>query len=79
LDGGDENDSAVMGAFLERGRRAADLGSVVIVIHHVPKDGQFYRGRSALHDDIDVAYLISNSSTGRPGQDQACSVQASPR
>jgi hypothetical protein len=65
LDGGDENDSSVMGAFLDRCRRPVDLGATLIAMHNTGKDGQFYRGSSALHDDIDIGYFITNFSSGR--------------
>jgi hypothetical protein len=64
LEGGSENDAHVVNEYFGRCKRAAGRGATVISAHNPGKDPeQFYRGSSAIHDRIDVAYHITNTST----------------
>ncbi len=67
---GNENDSVVVRAALNRCRRLADEGATVLPIHHLGKgDGsQDYRGSSDFKAGIDAGFVVSNSGAkGRLG------------
>jgi hypothetical protein len=69
--GGDENDAGETRAFLRRGRKLADLGATVVVVHHDGKaDGaKDYRGSSDFKAALDQAFHVSNwGATGRLGR-----------
>jgi predicted ATP-dependent serine protease len=64
---GDENDAAVMRAFMQQLRRLADLGAAVIVLHHSGKaeTTRNFRGSSDFKASIDVGYTLTNLGEGR--------------
>ena len=66
LEGGDQNDAAIVRGFLHRCRRLADLGAIVIVLHHDGKaeTAKDYRGSSDFKAAIDVGFHLSNFGDG---------------
>jgi hypothetical protein len=64
---GDENDAAVMRAFMQQLRTLADLGAAVIVLHHSGKGEatRNYRGSSDFKASIDVGYTLTNLGEGQ--------------
>ena len=68
--GGDENDSALMRAFLQQSRGLADVGATVLLTHHTGKSdtAQDFRGSSDFKASIDAGYCQSNyGAAGRLG------------
>ena len=73
---GNENESAVMRAFMRQNRRLAHLGAGVVIIHHNGKaeSAKKYRGSSELKAALDVAYEIQGS--GDPTRLKQLSLKA---
>lgn len=63
---GDENDAADMGAWLRVAQKLSDLAgdAAVLVIHHARKDGDQYRGSTAIKAAVDAEFEISGDRTG---------------
>jgi KaiC/GvpD/RAD55 family RecA-like ATPase len=59
---GDQNDAAIVRAFMHQLRRLADLGATVILIHHDGKaeTAKDYRGSSDFKAAIDQGYHVTN-------------------
>jgi hypothetical protein len=69
--GGDENDAGETRRFMHRCRRLANLGAIVVVIHHDGKadSAKDYRGSSDFKAAVDVAFQVSNfGDTGHLGR-----------
>jgi hypothetical protein len=64
--GSDQNDAALMRAFMHRCRRLAALGATVVVIHHsgTSETSTDYRGSSDFKAAIDVGLHVSSFSNG---------------
>lgn len=61
LQGENENDCSKMSEFSRKFRRLARLGSGVIVLHHDNKNGQGYRGSTAIPAGSDMAVKLAKS------------------
>jgi hypothetical protein len=66
LEGGDQNDAAIVRTFVSRCRRLADVGATVVLIHHDGKaeTAKDYRGSSDFKGAIDQGLHVSNFGEG---------------
>lgn len=68
--GAKENDSTDMGIVLHNLKVIAkDLGCTIFLIHHTTKDGENFRGSSALEGDVDLMVKIDKAT--EPGDNYA--------
>jgi hypothetical protein len=63
---GDENNATEMHAVMVQFRQLANLGATVVVLHNSSEktdSAKNYRGSLAFKQDLDVGYLVTNSTT----------------
>lgn len=64
--GSEENSAKDTGIIIDRLRKATrTLGCAILILHHTDKNGDRYRGSSALHGAMDVMMQIKRSATDR--------------